>query len=151
MEWARARVKAMKSGATQAFFLSPTSGQFLTTYYAPNLDELTAEQQAVAAESSANATVVQSGGQLPESTGKTLGEGVTFLEAYVTEDSNLAATGTASGSVMGEMPILFYPDGTTSTARVTIGNELGDAITLALRGLTGAVRVGGLEKREATP
>ncbi len=141
----------MKSGATQAFFLSPTSGQFLTTYYAPNLDELTAEQQASAVENAANASVLQSGGQLPDTIGKQLGDGVTFLEAYVTEDNSLAVADSGSGAVLGGVPILFYPDGTTSTARVTVVNELGDAITLTLRGLTGAVRVGGMETREALP
>jgi hypothetical protein len=37
--------------------------------------------------------------------------------------------------------ILFYPDGTTSTAEVTIKNERGKYITIKLRGLTGAARV----------
>ncbi|MCL2117240.1 MAG: prepilin-type N-terminal cleavage/methylation domain-containing protein [Planctomycetaceae bacterium] len=38
-------------------------------------------------------------------------------------------------------PILFYPDGTTSTATILIKNEQARCIELHLRGLTGAVAV----------
>jgi len=42
-------------------------------------------------------------------------------------------------------PILFYPDGTTSTARLLLRNEYDRSIELSLRGLTGVARVGELK------
>lgn len=51
-----------------------------------------------------------------------------------------AATG---GAASGEwsQPIIFYPDGTTSTAAVTVGRESVGRVVVRLRGLTGETRV----------
>ena len=39
-------------------------------------------------------------------------------------------------------PIYFYPDGTSSDARLQICNDRNGAIELMLRGMTGVVKVG---------
>lgn len=44
------------------------------------------------------------------------------------------------GSEFGR-PIVFYPDGTTSTSRVYLTNERGHVVDLSLRGLTGVAEV----------
>ncbi|MCH7689054.1 MAG: hypothetical protein IH899_20665 [Planctomycetes bacterium] len=75
---------------------------------------------------------------------KQLPEGVTFVASKAELDSRAAAvaSGMVSGTIDREFQdIVFYPDGTTSTAEVTIKNERGKYITIQLRGLTGVARV----------
>ena len=54
-------------------------------------------------------------------------------------ESGLAADGLGT---QGTWTILFFPDGTATSAVVTLRNEYGRAIDVSLRGLTGAVLVG---------
>ena len=73
-------------------------------------------------------------------------ENVTFVagEASLEARAETVDYGTDSlGSVEADwsQPILFYPDGTTSTARLVLKNERDHSIELSLRGLTGAVTV----------
>lgn len=42
-------------------------------------------------------------------------------------------------------PILFYPDGTTSTAAITVSDAKYGKVTIQLRGITGEVTVGSME------
>lgn len=46
-------------------------------------------------------------------------------------------------------PLLFYPDGTSSQAKVTLANERGEAIQVTLRKLTGLASVGEITTLEA--
>jgi prepilin-type N-terminal cleavage/methylation domain-containing protein len=48
------------------------------------------------------------------------------------------------------MPIFFFPDGTTSTAQLVLMNDHQEAMRIYLRGLTGLVRVGGLERTDVS-
>jgi hypothetical protein len=45
-------------------------------------------------------------------------------------------------------PILFYPDGTATSARLVLKNEHGRSIELTLRGLTGVVSIGTVQSSE---
>jgi prepilin-type N-terminal cleavage/methylation domain-containing protein len=49
------------------------------------------------------------------------------------------------------MPIFFFPDGTTSTAQFVLINDHQEAVRVYLRGLTGLVRVGELERADIAP
>ena len=53
-----------------------------------------------------------------------------------------AASREATRDVSWGMPIFFFPDGTTSTATLTVANDRQQAIEITLRGLTGLARVG---------
>jgi prepilin-type N-terminal cleavage/methylation domain-containing protein len=46
-------------------------------------------------------------------------------------------------------PILFYPDGTSSSAKVTLANERGEAVEVTLRKLTGLSAVSDMTTLEA--
>lgn len=46
-------------------------------------------------------------------------------------------------------PILFYPDGTSSQAKITVANPRGEAVQITLRKLTGLASVGELTTLEA--
>jgi prepilin-type N-terminal cleavage/methylation domain-containing protein len=81
----------------------------------------------------------------PQSDEKTLPEGVEFTMMEATTD---AATGAealeGSQDTVPDWsdPIFFYPDGTTSDAKLTLKNDQGRSIQMDLQGLTGAVDVG---------
>jgi hypothetical protein len=55
------------------------------------------------------------------------------------------AMAAGAASAPGAVTVLFYPDGTTSTAVVAVTNERNKSIEVSLRGLTGAVHVGPVE------
>lgn len=138
-EWTRARTRAMKTGRTQVFqFQTGKDSYTVQTWNGPGDDEQSTRDGGFSAAgggfgapaapqptAGANRT-----GQLPE--------GVTFVSAETTIDQRAAMRG-ASNPAAGDQsePILFYPDGTTSTVHVVIANQRDRAIVVSLRGLTG--------------
>ena len=126
-KWVAARVKASDSGDVYLFRSVAAENRF-TIECRRDLDTSTDSQPA--AELQARQ--------------QTLPEGVIFVGSETAPDTRAsmgASTGvlTATG---GSEPILFYPNGTTSTARLVLRNEYGRTIELSLRGLTGVVTVG---------
>ena len=83
-----------------------------------------------------------------ESVERSLPENIFFV---ATETSSVApsqpwaATPPAYGSLDAAWaePVYFYPDGTTTDARLVLENEFNDQLELSLRGLTGVATVGG--------
>ncbi len=134
LEWCRARVEALNSGQTLMFRYTPYEGQFQL------------EAQACVATTDGGSGL--STPAQPQTTRRTLPEGITF----VSDDTELdmrATTAMASESQTTSIddadwsqPILFYPDGTTSTATLTLKNQYDRCVALKLRGLTGVVRIG---------
>jgi hypothetical protein len=73
-----------------------------------------------------------------------LPDGYAFIEGNRVLDARAAVSESeisGDGSSTTTPPILFYPDGTTSEATVTIGNQYGGRISVSLRGLTGVARM----------
>jgi len=69
---------------------------------------------------------------------------ITVSDAKVESTSRSYMIDTQASSEVGEgwsQPILFYPDGTTSTAGVTFSQEEAGRVIVVLRGLTGEVIV----------
>jgi hypothetical protein len=77
---------------------------------------------------------------------KTLPEGIKFL-VDPTAGSDPTASADQQTPSLGDSgdgwsePILFYPDGTTSNARLMLVNDRNRTLRLVLRGLTGTVTV----------
>jgi prepilin-type N-terminal cleavage/methylation domain-containing protein len=69
------------------------------------------------------------------------GERVLDTRAALAE-SELPEDASSGGSSDAAPPVLFYPDGTTSEAVVTIADKTGRSISVTLRGLTGVARMG---------
>ena len=137
-EFGAARVEAMSSGVQQIVRCDPGE----RTYAVRRAEDLDAF---VEAGSVADEEVLMLAELEDDQSGaKQLPEGVTFVASIAQIDSRAAAVaaGMVSGPADAEFQdILFYPDGTTSTAEVTIKNERGKYITIQLRGLTGVARV----------
>ena len=90
---------------------------------------------------------------------KELPERITFADAQVdgveqmaafTEDPTALTTPLTPTEGSGGSSILFFPDGTTSSALITLENEYGRRIDVSLRGLTGAVLVSDLYDAEGS-
>lgn len=142
--WARARIGAMSTGQTFLFRCTFDS------------DEYTVESQ-VGPESVAfitsstegrfNETASDSTEPLSTKTRK-LPEDVRFVDGQVAFDTRATILTSAASQTSTDSagpcldPILFFPDGTTSTATLILENKYQRRIELSLRGLTGVITVG---------
>jgi hypothetical protein len=82
--------------------------------------------------------------------GQRLPDGVQFFMGETQADNRLAQTAADTAAPAAEnavSPIVFYPDGSTSDARLVLTNER-FFVELSLRGLTGMVRVSELLSSE---
>jgi hypothetical protein len=158
-EWSRARVKAMSSGQTVQFRYAPNGNQYsieLTADAALSPDLLSAGELDDYPGDVQNELAAAEGPQLklPEGVtfvcGETAGEalaGAAALETELWASEGTALGDTALGDIAWEdtgwsEPILFYPDGTSSDARLVLKNEHNCRVELSLRGLTGVVTLG---------
>ncbi len=137
-DWARARVEAMSSGQTYIFRYAPESNRYWI-------------QRHAGADFTPEADDASTSGQ----TERLLPEDISFAAGQTRVDSRAATFQSDSSEIGGEpleagrsKPILFYPDGTTSSARLMLKNKQNRRIELSLRGLTGIVMVGRLRSTE---
>jgi Tfp pilus assembly protein FimT len=141
VEWSRARVEAMSSGQMQVFRFAPDSDRYVI--------ESRAGPEFVSDET--GTTGLESGtsenAALLKSIERTLPEGITFAGGQMEYEAraevlDVDSQGLSSTGLSWSAPILFYPDGTSSTATVQLRNEHNRTIELSLRGLTGLVTTG---------
>ena len=143
--WTRARVEAMSSGRTLVFRYEPEGSRYTVQSYA-------GPESAPADESSADSDEVDQYGShagVLRGVEPKLPEKITFLSSETQEDTRAQSLALEEGSSQTGVaawsePILFYPDGTSSTARLVLKSEYDTCIELSLRGVTGVVHVGDL-------
>jgi len=116
---AQARVRAITSGQIFALRYDLNAGTYTTSPYSQFID---------ANEASSEAQLVTESRSLPE--------GVRFFAGNSVTD-NRSTLAAREEQAAEEPAVLFYPDGTTSTAELQINNEEGSALVIALRGMTG--------------
>ena len=142
--WAKARVDAMSSGETFVFRCSLESDEFTI--------ESQAGPESVSSMSSSSVGqfdegAVESTEPLSSRTRK-LPRDVRFVDGEVDYDTRAAilsdSTEDASRDTAGGCmdPILFFPDGTTSTATLILESKYQRRIEVSVRGLTGMIAVG---------
>lgn len=153
--WCAARVDAMGSGQTYVFRYVPGENRFRIerrdvdcTADDPALDD---SSPGLAVAGGYQATGGYEPG--PQQREDVLPQGVIFLGSETETDARAAMIQSQdeSSSVLDaewSEPILFYSDGTTSTTRLSLQNEHGRSIELSLRGLTGVVEVGEIQRGE---
>jgi len=149
----RARLEAIKSGQAQAFRCQIGQAQFTVQPWLKASDSV---------EAGAGATIISDLGQAidTESTSsgvvssvadttagqKVLEEGVLFAAADILNDMRSQSEQTISDSIQTgttgwSQPILFYPDGSTTTAHIVIQDARGRRMAVQLRGLTGEAKI----------
>jgi Tfp pilus assembly protein FimT len=151
--FSRARVKAMRSGQIQAFHCQLLGDKYATVPWYMTEDGLLADESLTSEET---ATVDPRWGLINEQTVQSLPDGIVFVtETEVVDERTQTVAGAAADvgvTLEGDdtpwsPPILFYPDGTTSDARVGLKSEDGWIVLVELRGLTGVARVGRPERQ----
>jgi type II secretion system protein H len=130
-EMSRARIQAMRTGEIHALFYEPGGTQFKVAEFNETVENIIANNRVDPVRTS---NVDFSNGMLPKE--------VRFAAHDIIKDfrSQTAMSNTSIGQ--GNMePILFYPDGTSQSATITLQNKEGDLIEINLRGLTGMATV----------
>jgi Tfp pilus assembly protein FimT len=140
-QWAKARVRAMKTGRMQVFRYEIGSELYSIQSWADETDALEGSADPVVASSTPTLDVRNMENPLGVS-GAKLPPGITFLSGESTMDSRSAQLDTSAsslGSGMGAQPIFFYPDGSATDSRLVLTNQR-FCVELKLRGLTGLSR-----------
>jgi prepilin-type N-terminal cleavage/methylation domain-containing protein len=136
--WSHARVTAMRSGQTYAFRFAMGGNH----YQLESQDEPGASASSSDAGQDEGRTSAAEAAPIDDD--KTLPDGIKFV-------ANGAAAGNSASPSVNEQenagedwsePVLFFPDGTTSDARLVLTGNQGYTVRLELRGLTGTVTVG---------
>ena len=155
----KARVAAINGGQTHALQLEQGSGRYAVI---PFDDGAGSDPFSLPAEANAAGPAPVIAEQLPEGTS---------IAAIVTQDditpppmmgvaattpaatSSLTGTATqnSTGAVASSGLIYFHPDGTTTSAEITLTGEYGNQLRVFLRGLTGQAAVGDFEQGVVTP
>ncbi|MFV1964354.1 MAG: Tfp pilus assembly protein FimT/FimU [Pirellulaceae bacterium] len=163
-EWVRSRVKAMESGRTYTFRYEPAGNQYVVEIWAASDDYLESSDLLGGGTTGMASPVVAAPAVASQMTPtieppktEELLENVFFVGSETTEDMRgamLAETYQSQGVVADDAfssPIFFYPDGTTSTARLVIANHRQRQVTLTIRGVTGIVEVSEMVTGEPMP
>ncbi len=155
-----ARVQAMTSGLPQVFHFEANTGNYSVDVWQDGTEAVegnagTASTAAggFSAGSTASSTADGTSGSSTPACSYKLPDGFTFAAADRVLDNRAAAAeaGLSSAGIdTSSPPILFYPDGTTSEAKVTIANQNSRSITVSLRGLTGLAKLGEITTTDAT-
>lgn len=143
-EWTRARIEAMSSGQINVFRYTLDENRYsIDVQNAPEFvqDSGTLDAYGMQATLQDNTSIVQGAERTLR------GENIVFSGGETDFDTRADLVCPVVGNVYDAQtewsdPILFFPDGTTSTATLRLRNQYDDEIELTLRGLTGTVRIG---------
>lgn len=152
--WDEARITAMRTGQAQIFNCLPQTGSYTVKPLMLQSDATDVGQGAtvmlsggVTGETMSNGLLTAADPTVAET--KNLAESITFVSCFVVGNMRAYATAQESQATgIGEVntqnvgqAVIFYPDGSASTAEVRIQNERGDVRAVQIRGLTGFSRV----------
>lgn len=136
-ELARARNRAIATGETVRFLCTPGTNRCWIAR-GDDAESLPSELSGTVADS---VVAPQDPSTVPGQA-ISLPEGTTFL--------TIETDGASDGTGDGAGGILFFPDGSSSTARVVLRNQHSRCIEVTLRGLTGLATVGEIFAAEAS-
>jgi type II secretory pathway pseudopilin PulG len=135
VELSRTRLEAIESGTCRQFRYQPGGNQYESGPY-PAVDASVPGQPVDTPDG-------------PPTIASTLPDGVLFLDpqslAMETPLPSAAAVETWSE------PVLFYPNGRSSNARLRLADQAGRTVSVILRGVTGGAVVGPVERAETPP
>jgi prepilin-type N-terminal cleavage/methylation domain-containing protein len=150
-EWCQARVEAMRSGQTLAFRYQVGGDRFhMGPQNQPSLATSPANAEADSSTACEDDGCTANEDASPPPDDKTLPDGIKFFADAAGDDELPTAAQDAEGQSPESMadcwsdPIFFYPDGTTSDARLVLAIDRSRAIRLILRGITGTVTIANL-------
>lgn len=134
-EWARARLRAMRTGRVHVFRYEPSGTQFFVETLVTALDDVESTNDF----SPTGQAGVTMQANRPSAKTIDLPEGVRFHGGETAMDARASQFSSSAGLEGGSaMPVLFYPDGTTSEAAIVLINDRQQCVQVTLRGLTGS-------------
>jgi type II secretion system protein H len=160
----RARTKAITSGEIVSFRHQIDGGQFRVEQQSNNNAMLESGGMATGGPTGASGAPASAGtaSSMNNSSGSAsveplppveeqLPEGVKFLKGEVGTDSRMGYISindrfTSVNDAAWSQPILFFPDGTATGAKIRVGGDRERSIEIELRSLTGGVLVGEVER-----
>lgn len=138
-EWARARLRAMRTGRVHVFRYTPSATQYVVETWVTATDDVASVNDFQPTGSSAQGGVRPT---LPTSRTSELPDGVRFFGGETAVDGRASQFASSAGmGIAGSdnpVPVLFYPDGTTSEAALIVVNDKQQCVQVTLRGLTGS-------------
>ncbi len=138
-EWMSAHVRAMRTGQMQMFRYEQGGTLFRVETWQADED---ATDAATATGDPNNPQRMTVDSLDPIQKEKVLPDGLIFFGGDAKfENRSQDVEQEAMGSGAWSRPIIFYPDGSTSTAYIIVANERKQSIRVELRGLTGSVTV----------
>ena len=142
-DWTRTRSQAMKTGETQVWVCVLASSRFSASPYGSQfgVDGMSTADASDLASSTTGLSPTQTPTDV-DSFGRGFPEGVTISEVLMSEADSVAMMTQASHADDGGVATLFfYPDGSSSSGRITVSNEDGRSIAVSINGLAGTIRV----------
>lgn len=130
----KVRLDAIQSGTVRQLRYRPGRGRFEVSALASLDDEQSGDEPGLAARAPPNGSGEDR-----------LGAGVSFQEPDEPQPEDRPPDSAEPETQPWAAPILFYPNGQTSNARVRLEGRRGYHIEVTLRGITGAVTVGKLD------
>ena len=149
-QWTKARVTAMKNGRMYVFRYVTATDQYAIEPWSGEVDATEASQEALTGQTLPLPQATTEKRHMLGVAGQRLPDGVQFFMGETQADNRLAQTAADTAAPAAEnavSPIVFYPDGSTSDARLVLTNER-FFVEITLRGLTGMVRVSELLSSE---
>ncbi len=138
-DWVRTRSVAMETGETQVWMCQIANNSFSASSY----NDSGAISPADAASAVSAATGLTSTGSDAGSFGQSaMPDGVSIGDVLVSEGDTvvmMAETGNTGDG--GSALLFFYPDGTSSSARLSVANDQEQTMSVVLNGMAGTVRV----------
>ena len=127
-EMNEARLQSMRTGEVYGFFYFPESGNYKTAPFNDEMNRIL--QDSNRRRDSATSTNFEFGdGLLPS--------GILFADGETIDDARAESEFQENAVSTDVRPILFYPDGTSQSARLLLKNYEEDFVEIKLRGMTG--------------
>ncbi len=136
VEWERARVDALSTGRTILFRYEPDSNHYC-------LQRCPEPQFTPGGTADQTTDSTSNGAEAPDREAF-LPEKIHFDSSEISDNATDWLGDVTLPATSGEWsdPVVFYPDGTTSDAKLVLTNQRDQSVELSLRGLTGVVTLG---------
>ena len=138
-DWTRTRAQAMQAGETQIWLCTLSEGSYSSSSSA---GLSTADAVGAVTEATGMTTTATDASSGASDFGQGMPDGISIVSILVSDADSIVTMAQASNEGQsGAATVLFYPDGTTSSARLTVADEEGRSISVMLNGMSGTVRV----------
>ena len=139
-DWVETSAMAMETGETQVWLCEIGSNGFSAGTYS-NTGGLSPTEAAAMVVDTTGLSTNSGSASGAGSFGQTMPEGVSISEVLVSEGDTIMTMAENTMADASNATVFFFPDGTSSSARLTVTDEQGQSMSVIMNGLAGTVRV----------